>query len=56
MKRVLIFYLILLASQTFAQNKQNADFVKYINEYKDVAIKQMREYRIPASITLAQGL
>lgn len=56
MKRVLIFCLILLTSQTFAQNKQNADFVKYINEYKDVAIKQMREYRIPASITLAQGL
>jgi LysM repeat protein len=56
MKRVLIFCLILLTSQAFAQNKQNADFVKYINEYKDVAIKQMREYRIPASITLAQGL
>lgn len=56
MKQVLIFCLILLTSQTFAQNKQNADFVKYINEYKDIAIKQMREYRIPASITLAQGL
>lgn len=56
MKRVLIFCLILLTSQTFAQNKQNADFVKYINEYKDIAIKQMREHRIPASITLAQGL
>ena len=56
MKRVLIFCLILLTSQTFAQNKQNADFVEYINEYKDIAIKQMREHRIPASITLAQGL
>ena len=56
MKRFLFFCLILLAAQTFAQNKQNADFVKYINNYKAIAIKQMREYRIPASIILAQGL
>ena len=28
---------------------------QYINKYKDVAIKQMHKYKIPASITLAQG-
>lgn len=35
---------------------QNSDYVAYINQYKDIAIEQMRKYRIPASITLAQGL
>ena len=28
----------------------------YINKYKDIAIKDMRTYKIPASITLAQGI
>lgn len=28
----------------------------YIEQYKDIAIKKMNEYRIPASITLAQGI
>lgn len=28
----------------------------YIETYKDVAIKKMKEYKIPASITLAQGI
>jgi LysM repeat protein len=28
----------------------------YIEQYKDIAIKKMKEYRIPASITLAQGI
>lgn len=35
---------------------QNNDYIAYINQYKDIAIEQMRKYRIPASITLAQGL
>lgn len=35
---------------------QNSDHIEYINQYKDIAIEQMRKYRIPASITLAQGL
>lgn len=29
---------------------------EYILTYKDIAMREMREYRIPASITLAQGL
>lgn len=35
---------------------QHDDYIAYINQYKDIAIEQMRKYRIPASITLAQGL
>ena len=29
---------------------------EYINKYKDIAIKDMKAYKIPASITLAQGI
>ena len=39
----------------FAQGGQNAQW-RYIENYKDMAIDQMRRYRIPASITLGQGL
>ncbi len=33
-----------------------SDTEKYIEEYKDAAIEEMKEYGIPASITLAQGI
>lgn len=39
-----------------AQIKWNQAYQQYINKYKDLAIEQMMRYRIPASITLAQGL
>lgn len=29
---------------------------EYIRQYKDIAIKEMRRYKIPAAITLAQGI
>ena len=32
------------------------DIYAYINQYKDLALNQMYEYKIPASITLAQGI
>ncbi len=31
-------------------------FQQYIDQYKDIAIEQMLQWKIPASITLAQGL
>jgi LysM repeat protein len=40
---------------SFAQKKQPS-FVKYINLYKDLAIKHQQLFQIPASITLAQGI
>ena len=39
-----------------AQMRWNQTYQTYINQYKDLAIEQMLRYRIPASITLAQGL
>ena len=39
-----------------AQVKWNQRYQQYINQYKDIAIEQMLKWKIPASITLAQGL
>ena len=57
-KRTVIATLCLFAI-TFsvsAQVRWNAEYQAYIDQYKDIAIEEMANYRIPASITLAQGL
>lgn len=38
------------------QGSVNSFTVDYIGTYKDIAIRKMEEYKIPASITLAQGI
>ena len=38
------------------KGKVNSFTVDYIGTYKDIAIRKMEEYKIPASITLAQGI
>src|SRR5210317_556698 len=38
------------------QGGVNSYTVDYIGTYKDIAIRKMEEYNIPASITLAQGI
>jgi LysM repeat protein len=49
-----LFILLFLPLCSIAQ--VSADVLKYIEQYKEVAIKEMLEYKIPASITLAQGI
>ena len=39
-----------------AQSKWNQRYQQYIDQYKDIAIEQMMRWKIPASITLAQGV
>lgn len=39
----------------FAQ-KKNANYLNYIEKYNVLAVEHMRRFKIPASITLAQGL
>lgn len=58
MKRLLFFVLIVsfVLVPTMGQTRKNGQYQNYINQYKDLAIEQMVRYRIPASITLAQGL
>ena len=47
--------LLCSAFALFAQSGQSAQW-QYIEKFKDLAVDQMREHKIPASITLAQGL
>ena len=39
-----------------AQMRWSEPFQQYVNQYKDIAIEQMLVWKVPASITLAQGL
>ncbi|MEI8202711.1 MAG: glucosaminidase domain-containing protein [Bacteroidota bacterium] len=40
-----------------AQNSTYDEMVNaYVNQFKDIAVKKMKDYKIPASITLAQGI
>ena len=60
MKKHIFLYLLLLLTPCskallWAQ-RTNQAYWTYIDKYKDWAIEQMHDYRIPASITLAQGL
>ena len=55
-KYILGFAFLLTTAPMSAQMKWNQTYQTYINQYKDLAIEQMLRYRIPASITLAQGL
>ena len=50
-----ILALLLLVSVTVQVNGQQLTREQYIDMYKSIAVKHMHKYRIPASITLAQG-
>ena len=47
--------LTLSFSQLSAQRKNKA-YIDYIEKYSSLAVKHQKQYGIPASITLAQGL
>ena len=51
-----ILLLICCISTGVNAQTQNKTYLNYIDEFKDEAIRQQKKYKIPASITLAQGL
>ncbi len=59
---VVILIMVWTCTALYGQDGQSVparlqpDFVNYINLYKNAAISQQREHKIPASITMAQGL
>jgi LysM repeat protein len=55
-KLSIILPFILFFSNIQAQTYSKADIVIYISKYKQAAINKMNLYKIPASITLAQGI
>ena len=58
MKKILILLFTLSCSifTAHSQARWNERYQQYIDQYKDIAIEEMRRWKIPASITLAQGL
>ena len=50
---VVSFIMLISFSEIFSQNLTRK---QYIIKYSALAVKQMRQYKIPASITLAQGI
>lgn len=51
-----LFLLLFYPMAAFTQSTWNATYQQYIDQYKDCAIEQMLKWKIPASITLAQGI
>ena len=53
-KRFLPFLFIGLVWNSLSAQKQSTS--EYIQQYKDIAIREMQKYQIPASIKMAQGI
>ncbi len=49
-------FFLLITYYLTAQQLVNNDYGAYIKQYKSFAIREMQLYKIPASITLAQGM
>ena len=58
MKKMLLLVTAWLLSMLSVQGQTrwNATYQAYIDQYRELAIDQMKRYHIPASITMAQGL
>ncbi|MDR0573364.1 MAG: glucosaminidase domain-containing protein [Tannerella sp.] len=57
--RLFITFILFIVNIGYTQGQKQTrlpSFEEYIHKYKDLAIRQQKEYKIPASITLAQGL
>lgn len=52
----LLSFLILSITTVYSQAKRYSVYEDYVKTYKGIAIDHMKKYKIPASITLAQGL
>lgn len=48
--------LVLLISLSAGAQRRNSRYVEYIKQYAPMAVDQMKRHKIPASITLSQGL
>ncbi|MBQ8157734.1 MAG: glucosaminidase domain-containing protein [Prevotella sp.] len=56
MRKLLASIALLLSVCAHGQIKWNQQSQQYLDQYKDLAIEEMKRWKIPASITLAQGL
>lgn len=57
MKRILFLSILLFGiAAGYAQYTLEDQIYDYIDEYKDLAMREMEQYKVPASITLAQAI
>jgi LysM repeat protein len=56
MKKYIVLLFVCYPFSLFSQSYNKTDILNYIDTYYSVAIKKMHEHKIPASITLAQGI
>ncbi len=57
LKFIILSVLVFLSTTSaYSQAKRYKIYEEYIETYKGIAVDHMRKYKIPASITLAQGL
>lgn len=54
--RIYISCFLLLVCCSTSSAQSSADILSYISRYKQIALEQEKQYGIPASITLAQGI
>lgn len=55
-KKINLIILFISVCSIVSAQRLNKSYIEYINKYDKVAVEQMKKYKIPASITLAQGL
>lgn len=53
---ITLIIMSLVSVNCFAQKQQSKETLDYIEKYKDIAMTEMVKNKIPASITLAQGI
>lgn len=56
MKKLIFSLLLIVSCLTIHAQNRNKQYEDYIKKYRELAVKEMKKYHIPASITLAQGL
>ena len=54
--RLALLLLLIAATAAAAGARKLPAYEKYIRQYSDLAVRHQKKYRIPASITLAQGI
>lgn len=54
--KLILLLALLVASLAVRAQRRNSKYNDYIKQYATLAVDQMNRYKIPASITLAQGL
>ena len=56
MRKYIFYWMAVAMCMTVSAQKQNQTYLDYIEEWKEIVIRQQEEYGIPASITMAQAL